>query len=123
MLEEDEAFTTATYEILVDGIKDLGLAYLSILADPRSQIVADLRTRFGGPVMLNSGFASVTDLADVESIIDEDLGDLVAVGREFLANPDLAERWRTGAALNEPDQATFYGGGAEGYTDYPALDG
>ena len=121
VLEEDEAFTRATYETLVDAIKDLDLAYLSILADPRSPIVADLRARFGGPVMLNSGFGSVTDIEDVESIIDEDLGDLVAVGREFLANPDLAERWRTGAELNEPDQATFYGGGAEGYTDYPTL--
>ena len=121
VLEEDEAFTRATYETLVDGIKDLDLAYLSILADPRSPIVADLRALFGGPVMLNSGFGSVTDIEDVESIIDEDLGDLVAVGREFLANPDLVERWRTGAALNEPDQATFYGGGAEGYTDYPTL--
>lgn len=121
VLEEDEAFTRATYETLIDGIKDLDLAYLSILADPRSPIVADLRARFGGPVMLNSGFGSVTDIEDVESIIDEDLGDLVAVGREFLANPDLAERWRTGAELNEPDQATFYGGGAEGYTDYPTL--
>lgn len=121
VLEEDEAFTTAAYDALVDGIKDLGLAYLSILADPRSELVADLRARFGGPVMLNSGFGDVTDLKAVESIIDEDLGDLVAVGREFLANPDLAERWRTGAELNEPDQATFYGGGAEGYTDYPTL--
>ena len=44
------------------------------------------------------------------------------VGRPFLANPDLAERWRTGAELNEPDPDTFYGGGAEGYTDYPTLD-
>lgn len=121
VLEEDEAFTATVYEALIDGIKDLGLAYVSILADPRSPLVADLRARFGGPVMLNSGFSSVTDLDDVESIIEEDLGDLVAVGREFLANPDLPERWRTGAALNEPDQATFYGGGAEGYTDYPVL--
>ncbi|MCW2789654.1 MAG: alkene reductase, partial [Aeromicrobium sp.] len=45
----------------------------------------------------------------------------VAVGRPYLANPDLAVRWSTGAALNEPDGATFYGGGAEGYTDYPTL--
>lgn len=121
VLEEDAAFTTATYEALLDGIKDLGLAYLSILADPRSAIVADLRARFGGPVMLNSGFGDVTDLASVEAILDEDLGDLVAVGREFLANPDLAERWNTGAELNEPNPDTFYGGGAEGYTDYPTL--
>jgi N-ethylmaleimide reductase len=45
----------------------------------------------------------------------------VAVGRNFIANPDLVTRWQTGAALNEPDSATFYGGGAEGYTDYPFL--
>ena len=121
VLEEDESETVAAYRTLVDGIADLGLAYLSILADPTSDLVADLRARFGGPVMLNSGFSSVTGLEDVEKMLTEDLGDLVAVGREFLANPDLAERWRTGAALNEPNPDTFYGGGAEGYTDYPFL--
>ncbi len=121
VLEEDEADTRATYEALVDGIADLGLAYLSILADPRTQLVFDLRKRFGGPVILNTGFADVTSLDDVERILDEGLGDLVAVGRPYLANPDLAERWRTGAELNEPNPATFYGGGAEGYTDYRTL--
>ena len=121
VLEEDESETRATYEALVEGIADLDLAYLSILADPRGQLVADLRKLFGGPVILNSGFADITALADVERILDEGLGDLVAVGRPYLANPDLAERWRKGAELNEPNPATFYGGGAEGYTDYPAL--
>ncbi len=43
------------------------------------------------------------------------------MGREFLANPDLVRRWREGAPLNEPNADTFYGGGAEGYTDYPTL--
>ena len=47
--------------------------------------------------------------------------DLVAFGRPFLANPDLVERLRRDAPLNTPDKATFYGGGAKGYTDYPAL--
>jgi N-ethylmaleimide reductase len=47
--------------------------------------------------------------------------DLVAFGRPFIANPDLTRRLREGAVLNEPDRATFYGGGAKGYTDYPAL--
>lgn len=47
--------------------------------------------------------------------------DLVAFGKVFLANPDLVRRFREQAALNTPDQATFYGGGAKGYTDYPAL--
>ncbi|GAA0978076.1 N-ethylmaleimide reductase [Nocardioides aquaticus] len=120
-LEEDPSDVEATYTSLVEGIADLGLAYLSILADPRSQLVTDLRKRFGGPTILNSGFADVTQLADVESVLDEGLGDLVAVGREYIANPDLAERWKQGAELNEPNGDTFYGGGAEGYTDYPFL--
>ena len=47
--------------------------------------------------------------------------DLVAFGRPFIANPDLVERLRQGAPLATPDKATFYGGGAKGYTDYPAL--
>jgi N-ethylmaleimide reductase len=47
--------------------------------------------------------------------------DLVAFGRPFIANPDLVQRLRDNAPLNEPDRATFYGGGAAGYTDYPTL--
>ena len=48
--------------------------------------------------------------------------DAVAFGRDYIANPDLAERIRAGAALNEQHPQTFYGGGKEGYTDYPFLD-
>ena len=47
--------------------------------------------------------------------------DLVAFGKPFISNPDLVRRLREGASLNTPDPATFYGGGAKGYTDYPAL--
>ena len=121
VLEEDEAETRETYEALVDGIKDLGLAYLSILADPRGELTQDLRRRFGGPTILNTGFAEVTTYKDVAALLEEDLADLVAVGRPFLANPDLVERWRTGAELDEPYASTSYGGGAAGYTDYPTL--
>ncbi|MEV7287084.1 alkene reductase [Streptomyces sp. NPDC093252] len=49
--------------------------------------------------------------------------DLVSFGRDFLANPDLVTRCRAGAPLNEVRPTGFYGGGAEGYTDYPALPG
>ncbi len=122
VLEEDPAETAATYTALVDALAPLGLAYLSVLGDPRGDLVRDLRRRFGGPVVLNSGFQRVTSLEDVEDLLVEDLGDLVAVGRPFLANPDLPRRWRDGAELNEPDPSTFYGGGAEGYTDYPTLE-
>ena len=119
--EDDPADLSATYRAVVDGIDDLGLAYLSVLAEPGSETVAEIREHWGGPLLLNSGFAEVTDLDAVEQIIDERLADVVVVGRQFIANPDLPERWRRGAELNEPDPSTFYGGGAEGYTDYPPL--
>lgn len=119
VLEEDELDTAATYDTLVDQLAPLGLAYLSILGDPASDLVRTLRKRFGGPVIVNSGFAGTTTLEQVDGILEQDLADLVAVGRPFLANPDLPRRWREGLPLNEPDPATFYGGGAEGYTDYP----
>lgn len=121
VLETDDAETAATYGALVDAIEPLGLAYLSILGDPESDLVSDLRRRFDGPVVLNTGFSSVTQLHDVENILERGLGDLVAVGREFLANPDLVRRWREDAPLNAPNEQTFYGGGAQGYTDYPSL--
>jgi 2,4-dienoyl-CoA reductase-like NADH-dependent reductase (Old Yellow Enzyme family) len=119
VLEEDPADVTATYGHLVDAIAPLGLAYLSVLADPASELVRDLRRRFGGPVVVNTGFSEVTDLEEVEDVLARGDADLVAVGRPVLANPDLARRWREGLPLNEPNPQTFYGGGAEGYTDYP----
>ncbi|HEY0485097.1 MAG TPA: alkene reductase [Mycobacteriales bacterium] len=122
MGETDEADIAATYGALVDGLAPLGLAYLHALADPRSALVQDLRTRFGGPLIANSGFAVVTTREEAEQLVADDVAELVAVGRPFIANPDLPRRWQSGAPVNEPDPATFYGGDAEGYTDYPFLD-
>jgi N-ethylmaleimide reductase len=115
----------ATYAVLVDAVAPLGLAYLSILAsplEPLKDVVVDLRRRFGGPVLLNDGFGDVSSIDTVEELLATGLADAVVVGRPFLANPDLDTRWEQGAELNEPDASTFYGGGAEGYTDYPTLD-
>ena len=117
---------TATYTALVDGVAPLGLAYLSLLSfsdDPDlAALIADLRTRFGGSILFNTGFGDVTSRASVENLLEQGLGDAIVVGRPFLANPDLRTRWEQGAELNEPDADTFYGGGAEGYTDYPTLE-
>lgn len=121
-IETDPADIAATYGTLIDAIAPLGLAYLSILADPKAELFQDLRTRFGGPVIANTGFSHVTDLDEVKEIIDGDLAELVAVGRPFISNPDLAKRWKAGAGLNETNSETFYGGDAEGYTDYPTLE-
>ncbi len=121
VLETDEAETAATYGALVDGIAPLGLAYLHALGDPRSALIKDLRSRFGGVFIANDGFASITTKDSAQKILDEGLAELVAVGRLFIANPDLPRRWKLDAELNEPDQDTFYTPGAHGYIDYPAL--
>lgn len=121
--ETDPADVEATYGALVEAIAPLGLAYLSVLADPREDLVQRLRKDFGGVVVANDGFGQITTREKAQAILDEDLADAVAVGRLFIANPDLPRRWETGADLNEPNGDTFYGGGAEGYTDYPFLDG
>ena len=118
-IEDDPADVAATYGHLVDRLAPLGLAYLSILADPTTELFADLRRRFGGIVIANTGFATTTTLEDAKKVVEGDLADLVAVGRNFIGTPDLARRWRDGLELNEYNSKTFYGGGAEGYTDYP----
>jgi len=113
-----------TYRAVVDGVAGLGLAYLSVLSvalEPLGPLLADLRSRFDGALILNAAGEQPTSLDVVEDLLDRDLADAVAVGRTYLANPDLAERWRTGAALNPVDPSTFYAGGREGYTDYPTV--
>lgn len=69
-----------------------------------------------GAWMVNNGY----DLSLAGQAL-QDGADLVAFGRSFIANPDLVERLRRGGPFNTPDRNTFYGGGAQGYTDYPAL--
>ena len=120
--EDDPDDVEATYAAVIEGIAPLGLAYLSVLAQPRLDLVQRMRKDFGGVFIANDGFGVVTTAAMAQALLDEDVADAVAVGRLFLANPDLPKRWETGAELNEPNPDTFYGGGAEGYTDYPFMD-
>ena len=80
-----------------------------------------LRERFGGPFVANESFTR----EGAEALLAEGGADAVAFGKAFIANPDLPERFRVGAPLNEPDPSTFYFPGTgdieAGYTDYPAL--
>jgi N-ethylmaleimide reductase len=69
-----------------------------------------------GAWMVNNGYDKAMAVAAVA-----DGADLVAFGKAYIANPDLVRRLREDAPLNVPDKSTFYGGGAKGYTDYPAL--
>ena len=122
VVETDERDTKATYDALIDGIAPLGLAYLSVLhRNPAGELVQDLRARFGGPLMANSGFGQLTTRTEAMGFVRDDFADVVAVGRQVIANPDLVARWRHDRDLNEPNPSTFYGPGAEGYIDYPAL--
>jgi N-ethylmaleimide reductase len=77
-----------------------------------------LKAIFRGAFIANGGYGGET----ANAAIAGRRADLVAFGTSFLANPDLPERLRTGAPLNTPDRATFYGGDEHGYTDYPVLE-
>ncbi|MFD9660882.1 alkene reductase [Rhodococcus sp. NPDC059968] len=121
-LELDADDVRATYGVLVDAIAPLRPAYLSILhKDPSGPLAQDLRTRFGGPVLVNSGFREVTTRDEALAILDDGHADAVVVGRPAIANPDLVRRWQEDLPLNTPDPQTFYSEGAKGYTDYPVL--
>jgi N-ethylmaleimide reductase len=76
-----------------------------------------LRPQFSRTLIVNGDY----DRRRADAAIEAGAADLVSFGRLFLANPDLPARLRDGADLNEPDPSSFYGGGENGYTDYPAL--
>nr|WP_276512214.1 alkene reductase [Cryobacterium roopkundense] len=121
-LETESADVVDTYGALVDALAPLGLAYLSVLhAEPTGTLVQNLRRRFAGPVLVNSGFGAMTTRAEALDLLNDGHAEAVVVGRPAIANPDLAYRWQEDLPLNEPNAATFYGDGPEGYTDYPVL--
>lgn len=114
-----------TFGHLVECLSPLGLAYLHITEqgaddpgaagpafDPRR-----LRALFKGIYMVNAGYGK----ARANAALAAGAADLVSFGVPYIANPDLAERFALDAPLNRADPATFYGGDARGYTDYPAL--
>jgi N-ethylmaleimide reductase len=109
------------YEYLVTALAELNLAYLHVLAAADDPMVGKLRALWPGTFVLNTGFGQDSDRDAMERLVADGVADAVAVGRPFLANPDLVQRWTRGAALNEPDPETFYSGGAAGYTDYPTM--
>jgi 2,4-dienoyl-CoA reductase-like NADH-dependent reductase (Old Yellow Enzyme family) len=123
VLEEDDADARATYTAVAEGLAPLGLAFIDVLnAMPTGELVQHIRRTVGAPFIVNSGFAVPTTRDEAEALIDGGWADAVAAGRPAIANPDLVERWRQGAELNEPRPQFFYGSTGEGYTDYPSLE-
>ncbi|MCG8928216.1 alkene reductase [Lentzea sp. CC55] len=122
-LELDGQDVSATYAALFDGLRQCSPAYVSMIhPDAGSALVQDLRRISGSPLIVNTGFSSVTDRKTAADLVDTGQADAVAVGRAAIANPDLPRRWRADRPEASPDQATFYTGGATGYTDYPIDD-
>ncbi len=114
----------AQYDYLVDQLNTLGIVYLHVVegatGGPRDVAPFDfdaLRQRFKGTYLANNGY----DLNLANARLRDNQTDLVTFGRPFIANPDLVARLQAGVPLADFNPATLYGGGAEGYIDYPAL--
>jgi N-ethylmaleimide reductase len=113
-----------TFSYLADELGRRGVLYLHV-AEPRSATPSPsprttpiLRERFRGTLIVNGGY----DRDSGEAAVTSGEADLVAYGVAFLANPDLPERFRRHAPLNQPDMATLYAGEEKGYVDYPVLE-
>jgi 2,4-dienoyl-CoA reductase-like NADH-dependent reductase (Old Yellow Enzyme family) len=116
--------TEATYAYVARLLSAAGVAYIHAAdtnawggAPDMERILAILRPNFGGTIIANGGLTP----ASSQTLVDSGLANMASFGRQFIANPDLVERIRRDGPYNQPDQRTFYGGGAPGYLDYPAL--
>ena len=126
---QQDSDAQAMFGLVVDRLAPLKLAYLHLIegqtGGPRDNVAFDyaaLRERFKrdhphGAWMANNGYSRAMAMEAVAS----GKVDLVAFGRPFISNPDIVARLRDDAPLAPLVQKTLYGGGAEGYTDYPTL--
>ena len=116
------------YRHLFGELAERGVAFLEVVGAIHGddvdtavldEINADARRLFPRTLIFNGGYTGET----ARAAISDGKCDAVTFGTPFLANPDLPRRLKEGAELNEPNPATFYARGADGYVDYPSLDG
>ncbi|HWT98291.1 MAG TPA: alkene reductase [Terriglobales bacterium] len=116
---DEGADVLVLYRHLVTELNKLGLAYLHIMHHGNEQVLNEIRSLWKQPLILNRPGRPREQIgADIAA----GLADLESYGQMVLANPDFVNRLRAGAALNAANPASFFGGAAQGYTDYPALD-
>lgn len=118
--------TIPTFDYIIEKLNDYDLAYLH-LSEPfndvsevkyaEKEIAKRYRPVYRGTLMINTNFNRERG----NKIIEDGLADLVAYGKPFISNPDLVERFKVNAPLNEWDESTFYVPGEKGYTDYPLM--
>ncbi|ARG98363.1 alkene reductase [Legionella micdadei] len=113
---------TSVFFPLVRELNRLKLAYIHVIEGATGGArefhgfdFHALRGEFNGAWMVNNGYTREMAIEAIAS----GYADLVAFGKPYIANPDLVERFKQNAPLNQADSATFYGGDAKGYTDYP----
>ncbi|GAA3034235.1 alkene reductase [Kitasatospora albolonga] len=114
----------AHFAYFLTQLSPRGLAYAHVLEGDMSTKVTTvdyraLREAFTGTYIANNGY----DLPRAQHALNSGNADLIAFGTPFIANPDLVRRYRDGLPLAQADPATFYGGGATGYTDHPLHPG
>jgi N-ethylmaleimide reductase len=114
-VEEDDA--DQVYPYILQRLSEKPLAYVHV-TDGRDGWHAKLRPHYQGPYFAGGGFTPETGA----ELLERGGADAIVFGTKFLANPDLPERLRRGARLNEPDRSTFYTPGERGYTDYGTLE-
>jgi N-ethylmaleimide reductase len=106
------------YRFVIAKLNEKNLAYLYVGTDDRTiDWHALLRPVYNGVYFAGSGFTRESGAR----LLAAGGADAIVYGKSFLANPDLPERFKRNAPLNEPDFATFYAGGMKGYIDYPSL--
>ena len=108
-----------TFTYVARALGERGLAFICAREHKSEDWIGpQLKKAFGGVYIANESFT----LESANAALAAGQADAVAFGKLIIANPDLVERFRTGAPLNTPNPATFYVPGAQGYTDYPALE-
>ena len=113
----------AVYPALAAALGQLGLAYLNLSESGGTELTPVLRAAWPGALILNPNSEQRPPGPARLGLVADGVADLVSFGVLFLANPDLPARLAQGGPFNRPDPATFYGGGDEGYIDYPTLPG
>ncbi|MDR6564615.1 MULTISPECIES: alkene reductase [unclassified Arcicella] len=112
------------YQYIAEKLNEVGVVYTHLVdhssmgAPAVSKTVVDnIRKAFKGTLILSGGY----DVARAEADLESGIADLIAIGRPFIANPDLVERLKQGAELATPNPDLFYSAGDEGFIDYSAL--
>ena len=117
----------ALFSHVIAGLNRFGLAYLHMAEGqtggsrdlPEGCSISTLRQLFDGPFIANNGYTRPMATRAVAT----GHADMISFGQLYISNPDLAERLRQDAPLTPLNPKGLFGGGAEGYTDYPFLDG